>query len=86
MGIIDLSLASLQKRLEEREITLKLTDEARRYIAHEAYDPAYGARPVKRYLQKHVETALASQIIRGQIQDGDAVTIDADESGLTFEV
>ena len=85
-GIIDLSLKSLQKRLEEREITLSLTDEAKTYIANEAYDPAYGARPVKRYLQKHVETELASQIIRGQIKDGDEVTIDADENGLTFEV
>lgn len=84
--IIDLSLADIASRLEEREITLTLTDAARTYIAGEAYDPAYGARPVKRYLQKHVETALASRIIRGEIKDGCDVTIDADENGLVFHV
>ena len=61
-----------------------LTDSAKRRIAQESYTPAYGARPVKRYLQKHIETELAERIIRGEITDGDTVTIDADTNGLTF--
>ncbi len=82
--IIDLSLESLSLKLAERKISLTLTDAAKSYIAKEAYDPHYGARPVKRYLQKHVETALAEMLIRGECTDGDEVTIDASEDGLTF--
>ena len=84
-GIIDLSLGSLCRRLEDRSITLTLTDAAKSYIAKEAYDPHYGARPVKRYLQKYVETELAQMLIRGDCKDGDDVVVDADEDGLTFE-
>ena len=83
-SIIDLSLKSLSARLADRNITLHLTDAAKSYIAGEAYDPLYGARPVKRYLQKYVETALAEMLIRGDCKDGDLVTADASEDGLTF--
>ncbi|MGN0721166.1 MAG: hypothetical protein ACI4LZ_04320, partial [Anaerovoracaceae bacterium] len=55
-----------------------------RFIANEAYDPQYGARPVKRYLQKHVETEIASMIIRGDLVDGNTVTIDSDGEKLIF--
>ena len=82
--IIDIALKGLKARLEERDITLELTEEAKKFIASESYTPAYGARPVKRYLQKYVETALASQLIRGIIADGDHVIVDADETGLVF--
>ena len=82
--IIELSMQSLESRLAERDITLTLTDAAKRRIADEAYEPAYGARPVKRYLQKHIETQLAEMIIRGDVYDGTGVTVDADENGLTF--
>ena len=81
-SIIELSLNSLGKRLSERRMELEITEAAKRFIAGEAYDPQYGARPVKRYLQKHVETAIAEQIIRGEIKDGDTVLIDADDEGL----
>ena len=82
--IIDLSLESLSKRLADREMSLVITDEAKKFIANEAYDPQYGARPVKRYLQKHVETEIASMIIRGDLVDGNTVTIDSDGEKLIF--
>ena len=82
--IIDLSLESLSKRLADREMSLVITEEAKKFIANEAYDPQYGARPVKRYLQKHVETEIASMIIRGDLVDGGTVTIDSDGEKLIF--
>ncbi len=83
--IIDLSMESLEKRLAEREINLVLSDSARDYIAEQAYDPNYGARPVKRYLQRTIETQLAEMIIRGEVYDGVTVNIDADGNGLAFQ-
>ncbi len=82
--IIDLSLESLSKRLADREMSLVITEPAKKFIANEAYDPQYGARPVKRYLQKHVETEIASMIIRGDLVDGNTVTIDSDGEKLIF--
>lgn len=77
-------MKALESRLAERDIKLELTDGAKKQIADEAYDPNYGARPVKRYLQKHIETELASMIIRGDVVDGATVEIDAGGDGLTF--
>ncbi|MBQ3923960.1 MAG: ATP-dependent chaperone ClpB [Firmicutes bacterium] len=77
MGIIDLSMKDIEARLAERDITVKLTDESKALIAKEAYSPQYGARPVKRYLQKYIETGIAEKLIRGEITDGEAITIDA---------
>ncbi|MBR0598895.1 ATP-dependent chaperone ClpB [Sinanaerobacter chloroacetimidivorans] len=84
MKIIDLSLIHIQQKLKEREITITLTDSTKRFIAEEAYSPVYGARPVKRYLQKHIETEIASKIIRGEVKDGDNITIDIKNDGLSF--
>ena len=84
--IISLSLKSLEKRLADRDISLVLSDEGRDFIAKEAYDPNYGARPVNRYIQKYIETELAARIIRGDIVDGNAVTITANANGLDFDV
>ena len=82
MDIISLSLKGLENRLKDRDMSLEITDEARAFMADEAYDPHYGARPVKRYLQKHVETELASMIIRGDIVDGQTIRIDSDGKEL----
>lgn len=82
--IIQLTMKDIEKRLEERNITLTLTDEAKKFIADESYDPAYGARPVKRFLQRNVETELAGELIRGTVKDGDNVVIDSDGCKLTF--
>lgn len=82
--IIELGMKDIEKRLDEREITLELTDKAKKFIADESYDPAYGARPVKRFLQRNIETQLAGELIRGTIGDGDDVVIDTDGEHLTF--
>ena len=82
--IITLALSSLEKRLMQRDMKLELTDKAKNHIADEAYDAHYGARPVKRYLQKHVETEIASMIIRGDVLDGQTIIIDCDEDKLIF--
>lgn len=65
MKIIDLSLNEIQKRLKDKNIKLSITDRAKQFIADEAYSPVYGARPVKRYLQKHLETEIGKMIIKG---------------------
>ncbi len=83
--IIELSLKSLSARLAERDMRITLSEDAKSYIARESYDPHYGARPVKRYLQKYVETAVAEMLIRGDCKDGDDILVGTDENGLTFE-
>jgi len=85
-GIIDIAVKTIAKRLKDREITITLTDKAKTFIARAAYSPAFGARPIKRYLQKNVETALADMLIRGKVTDGQKITVDADEHQLLFSV
>jgi ATP-dependent Clp protease ATP-binding subunit ClpB len=63
--------------VSERNITVRFTDDTKKFIAKETYSPAYGARPIKRYLQKTIETEIATKIIRGEVKDGDDFTIDA---------
>ncbi|NLY82582.1 MAG: ATP-dependent chaperone ClpB [Clostridiales bacterium] len=84
--IIDLTLISLEERLKEKEISIKLTDNAKALIAREAYDPAFGARPVKRYIQGYIETQIAKMIISGEAYEGCKLTIDEKAENLTFEV
>jgi ATP-dependent Clp protease ATP-binding subunit ClpB len=83
--IADLQLALLQKRLDPRRITLTLSAEAKDYIADAGYDPVYGARPLKRLLQKEVETGLSRKMLAGEISDGDHVIADYLEGKLVFE-
>ena len=85
-GILFIAMRGIVKRLADRDITITLTEAASAFIARSAYDPAFGARPVKRYLQKHVETALAAMLIRGQVSDGQSVTVDTDGEKLIFSV
>ena len=82
--IIDLSMEDIQKRLEDRRIQVTLTDATKRYIAKEAYSPTFGARPVKRYLQKHIETEIATKIIRGEVKDGETITIDIKDDRMVL--
>ena len=82
-GIVDLIVADLNKRLADKELTLELTPEAKRFIADNAYDPVYGARPLKRYIQKHVETLAAKLILADQVDEGDIIQIDVEKDGLT---
>ena len=84
-GIIDLLIADLNERIGDKEISLTLTEKAKDYIVEQAYEPAYGARPLKRYLQKNVETLLAKKILADEIHVGEVLTLDATESGLIFQ-
>jgi ATP-dependent Clp protease ATP-binding subunit ClpB len=83
--IIDLQLKLLRVRLSDRHLELELTEAAKEYIAREGYDPVYGARPLKRFLQRHLETALSRQILAGTIQENSRVTVDFKKGQLTFE-
>ncbi len=85
-GIVELLLAELNERLAERELTISLTPEAKVYIMEEAYDPVYGARPLKRYLQKHVETLSARLILADAVTPGATIVIDKGEDGLVAGV
>ncbi|MBB5143223.1 ATP-dependent chaperone ClpB [Desulfovibrio intestinalis] len=82
--IVDLQLARLRKRLEDRKIRLDMTDAAKDFIGEAGYDPIYGARPLKRYVQQAVETPLARLIVGGKIRDGQSVTVDVKDEELTF--
>jgi ATP-dependent Clp protease ATP-binding subunit ClpB len=86
--IVDIQIKRLQERLEERHIVIRLTDEAKAHLVREGYEPSYGARPLKRALQKEVETALSRMILKGEVKDGQSVEIDYDVStdGLDFKV
>ena len=85
-GIIDLIIADLNKRLEDRQISIRLTDAAKQFVADAAYDPSYGARPIKRYIQKHVETLSAKLILQDNVDEGDTIVIDVADGKLTAYV
>jgi ATP-dependent Clp protease ATP-binding subunit ClpB len=78
--IIEIQLDRVRQRLAERKIELTLTDAAKQHLVEIGYDPAYGARPLKRVLQREVETGLAKRLLTGQITDGAHITIDYDDS------
>ena len=79
--IVDLQVRALESRLADRRITLDVTDAARKWLADKGYDPAYGARPLRRLVQKEIGDRLARAILSGEVRDGQAVTVDVDESG-----
>ncbi|MGH6864075.1 MAG: AAA family ATPase, partial [Methylocella sp.] len=81
-AIVDIQFARLAKLLEDRKIALELTPEARAWLADKGYDPAYGARPLKRVIQKNVQDSLAELILAGEIRDGEKVVVGADKNGL----
>src|SRR5258705_6017140 len=83
--IIDIQLAGLVKRLEERKIHVELTEAAKDQIVREGYDPTYGARPLKRTIQRRVLDALALRVLEGDFVEGDRVTVDVGDNELVFE-
>ncbi|MHC4309414.1 MAG: ATP-dependent chaperone ClpB [Planctomycetota bacterium] len=83
--IVDIQLDYLAERLKGRHITLEFTDNARRQIMDEGYDPAFGARPLKRTIQQRLENPLAAELLAGKFADGDKIKIDADAYKFTFE-
>ncbi|MCI9657021.1 MAG: ATP-dependent chaperone ClpB [Lachnospiraceae bacterium] len=82
--IVDLLLADLNDRLSDKELTIRLTEKAKAYIVENGYDPVYGARPLKRYLQKYVETMAARYILSGQVHAGSVMLVDQDMDGLVI--
>jgi len=84
MAIIELLAESLRKRLAHRKMNLTITDAAKAFMAAAAYDPVYGARPLRRYLQTHLETRLAKEIIAGRIEDGAEIVVDAQNGRIVF--
>ena len=82
-GIIKLIIADLNRRLSDKDLTVELTPQAQSYIVDNAYDPVYGARPLKRFIQKHVETLSAKLILADQVEEGDTILIDLQDGKLT---
>src|SRR5213594_856050 len=84
--IVDIQVRVLQRRLEGRKLAISLTDAAREYLANKGFDPSYGARPLKRLLQREVQDVLAVKLLAGEIAEGDEVEVDAEGGGLSFGV
>ena len=83
--IVDLQMKQIRERLAEHGLTVELTDTAREWLAREGYDPSFGARPLRRALQRHVESALSVKILQGEFEEGDTVIVDFDEDeGVIF--
>ncbi len=82
--IVDIQLRALRDRLADRHLTLELTEAARDWVAEEGYDPAFGARPLKRLLQRAIQDPLAMRLLSGDIKDGDTVKVDVEDGGLVF--
>jgi ATP-dependent Clp protease ATP-binding subunit ClpB len=80
--IVELQIEGLRQRLADRRIGLELTDAAQHFIAREGYDPVYGARPLRRFIQREVETRVGRALLSGEIVDGSTITIDAGDDGL----
>ena len=83
--IVEIQIAGLMKRLEERKIHVQLTDRAKDVLVREGYDPAYGARPLKRTIQRRVLDPLALRVLEGDFVEGDTVVVNASGNELTFE-
>jgi ATP-dependent Clp protease ATP-binding subunit ClpC len=83
--IVDLQMEEIADRLAEHGITITLTDAAREWLANEGYDPQFGARPLRRTLQKRVESPMSVKLLRGEFKAGDTVLVDVDQEGLSFQ-
>jgi len=83
--IVDLMVGDLKKRLSERKLGVELSDGAKSWLAKEGYDPIYGARPLRRVIERYVENPLSSKLLRGEFSEGDTVTVGLGAKGLTFK-
>ena len=86
VSIVDLMLEDLRKRLRDKQLDVQLTDRAKQYIVDAGYDPVYGARPLKRFLQSRVETLIARKIIAEDLHHGSVIEVDYDGNALTASV
>ena len=83
-AIVDIQMRRLQGWLKDKQIILELTDAARKWIGEQGYDPSYGARPLKRVIQKNVQDELARKILAGDIEDGQSLKVDVKNNKVTF--
>ena len=83
-AIVDIQIGRLDQRLSDKEMQLVLTEEARQFLADKGYDPVYGARPLKRAIQKYIENELSLAMLQGTIQEGDRIRVDTSGDRLTF--
>ncbi len=79
LDIVDLQMSDIRERMAENGLKVELTPAARAWLAEEGYDPVFGARPLRRALQKHIESPLSIKLLRGEFSDGDTVVVDLDE-------
>jgi ATP-dependent Clp protease ATP-binding subunit ClpC len=84
-NIVDLMVKDLQSRLAERKLNIELTEKAKSWLAKEGYDPVFGARPLRRVIERYVENPLSSQLLRGELKEGDTIRVDLGKDGLTFK-
>ena len=82
--IVDIQIRELQKRLDEKKITIKVSDAAKKHLAKNGFDPSYGARPLKRYIQNNIENPLALMLLEGNLEDGREVKVDEKDGGITI--
>ena len=83
-SIVDLLIREVERRLAERDIRLEISEEARAWLAHRGYDPVYGARPLRRAIQRHVENPVSTKILQGEYKAGDTIAIGLQEDNLSF--
>jgi len=84
--IVDIQLDRVHKRLAERHLTLRLTDAARTFLADVGWNPVFGARPLKRAIERYLLNPLASELLQGRFKDGDAIVADHESGGIVFTV
>jgi ATP-dependent Clp protease ATP-binding subunit ClpB len=84
--IVEIQVEQLQRRLADRKLSIELTPAAREYLANKGYDPTFGARPLKRLIQREIADALAMRVLSGEVREGNTIRIDRGEDGLTFAV
>ena len=85
ISIIDILTARLSARLKEQQLSVTLTGRAKEFVADKAYDPAYGARPIKRYIQREIETAIGRAILKGNVEPGHEFVVDATDGNLAVK-
>jgi ATP-dependent Clp protease ATP-binding subunit ClpB len=84
LRIVDIQLNRLNKRLQERNITLHIRQSAKQFLVDTGYNPVFGARPLKRAIQRHLEDPLAMEILEGRYAENDHILVEAESSGITF--
>jgi len=83
-SIIDLMIKDLQQRLADRKLEVELTEKAKLWLVKEGFDPVYGARPLRRAIERHVENPLSTRLLRGEFHPGDTIVVDYGKDGLIF--